>query len=197
MRQCLVKTALFRAHCQQVPQTHILPPNIEGLTASKMNVLHYLALQSEAFIILLQETHCTNAEKLILPSYQLAGSSLSRKHDLATFVHEQLRYMFLDQSPPTLEIEWWCVDIDGYKIVNIYNLHQHDCDLWISQCFLTPVFMLVILTVIMLTGVMMITVWMMSAWLAGQVLIVLLSYTMPRMPPVFTLATGTLAPMLI
>ena len=62
----------------------ILQLNIEGLTASKMNVLHHLAMQSEALVILLQETHCTDAEKLVLPHYQLAGSSLSRKHGLAT-----------------------------------------------------------------------------------------------------------------
>ena len=99
----------------------ILQLNIEGLTASKMNVLHHLAMQSEALVILLQETHCTDAEKLVLPHYQLAGSSLSRKHGLATFVHERLRYTLLDQSPPTSEIEWPCVDVDGYKIVNVYK----------------------------------------------------------------------------
>ena len=99
----------------------ILQLNIEGLTASKMNVLHHLAMQSEALVILLQETHCTDAEKLVLPNYQLAGSSLSRKHGLATFVHERLRYMLLDQSTPTSEIEWLCVDVDGYKIVNVYK----------------------------------------------------------------------------
>ena len=99
----------------------ILQLNIEGLTASKMNVLHHLAMQSEALVILLQETHCTDAEKLVLPHYQLAGSSLSRKHGLATFVHERLRYTLLDQSPPTSEIEWLCVDVDGYKIVNVYK----------------------------------------------------------------------------
>ena len=86
-----------------------------------MNVLHHLAMQSEALVILLQDTHCTDAEKLVLPNYQLAGSSLSRKHGLATFVHERLRYTFLDQSPPTSEIEWLCVDVDGYKIVNVYK----------------------------------------------------------------------------
>ena len=99
----------------------ILQLNIEGLTASKMNVLHHLAMQSEALVILLQETHCTDAEKLVLPHYQLAGSSLSRKHGLATFVHERLRYTLLDHSPPTSEIEWLCVDVDGYKIVNVYK----------------------------------------------------------------------------
>ena len=86
-----------------------------------MNVLYHLAMQSEALVILLQETHCTDAEKLVLPNYQLAGSYLSRKHGLATFVHERLRYTRLDQSPPTSEIEWLCVDVDGYKIVNVYK----------------------------------------------------------------------------
>ena len=48
-----------------------------------------------------------------------------------------------------------------------------------------------ILTVIMLTGVTMITVQMVSAWLGGQVLIVLPSYIMPMMQPVFIPAAGT------
>ena len=86
-----------------------------------MNVLHHLAMQPEALVILLQETHCTDAEKLVLLKYQLAESSLSRKHGLATFVHERLRYTLLDQSPPTSEIEWLCVNVDGYKIVNVYK----------------------------------------------------------------------------
>ena len=99
----------------------ILQLNIQGLTASKMNVLHHLAMQSEALVILLQETHCTDAEKLVIPNYQLAGSSLSSKHGLATFVHERLKCMLFDQSPLTSEIEWPCVDVDGYKIVNVYK----------------------------------------------------------------------------
>ena len=86
-----------------------------------MNVLFHLAMQSEALVILLQQTHCPDAEKLVLPNYQLTGSSLSRKHGLATFVHKRLRYTLLDQSPPTLEIEWLCVNVDGYKIVNVYK----------------------------------------------------------------------------
>ena len=40
----------------------ILQLNIEGLTASKMNVFHYLAVQFEALVILLQETHCAFTE---------------------------------------------------------------------------------------------------------------------------------------
>ena len=83
---------LFRAHCQQVLKTPLLQLNIKNLTASKMNALHHLAMQSEALIILLQEIHCADAQKLVLPNYQLAGSSLSSKHGLAMFVHKRLRY---------------------------------------------------------------------------------------------------------
>ena len=163
-----------------------------------MNVLHHLAMQSEALVILLQETHCIDAEKLVLPNYQLAGSSLSRKHGLATFVHERLRYMLLDQSPPTSEIEWLCVDVDGYKVVNVYKppptrLRSLDLPVFSHPCL----FKLAILTVVMLTGVTMTTVRTVSAWLAGQVLIVLPSYIMPRTLPIFIPAAGTLAPIQI
>ena len=126
-----------------------------------------------------------------------SGSSLSRKHGLATFVYERLRYTLLDQSPPTSEIECLCVDVDGYQLVNVYKPPQRNCEPWISQCFLTHVFTLAILTVVMLTGFTMITVRKVSAWLAGQVLIVLPSNRMPRTLPVFIPAAGTLAPIQI
>ena len=172
----------------------ILQLNIEGLTASKMNVFHHLAMQSEALIILLQETYCTDAEKLVLPNHQLAGSSISRKHGLATFVHERLRYTLLDQSPPTSEIEWLCVDVDGYKIVNVYKppptrLRTLDLPVFPHPCLYA--------TVVMLTGATTTTVRTLSAWLTGQVLIVLPSYIMPRTLPVFIPAAGTLAPIQI
>ena len=162
-----------------------------------MNILHHLAMQSEALIILLQETHCTDAEKLVLPNYQLAGSSLSRKHGLATFVHERLRYTLLDQSPLTLEIEWLCVDVDGYKIVNVYKppptqLQTLDLPVYPHPCLYAGNF-----TIVMLTGVTTTTVWTVSAWLDGQVLIVLPCYIMPRTLPVFIPAAGTLAPIRI
>ena len=63
------KNLSFSGHiANKLRRPTILQLNIEGLTASKINVLHYLALQSEALIILLQETHCTDAEKLVLPT---------------------------------------------------------------------------------------------------------------------------------
>ena len=158
-----------------------------------MNVLHHLAMQSEALVILLQETHCTDAKKLVLPNYHLAGSSLSRKHGLATFVHERLRYTLLDQSPPTSEIEWLCVDVDGYKIVNVYKSSPMRLQTLNLPVLPPPVCTLAILTVVMLTGVTMTTVRTVSAWLVGQVLIVSPSYIMPRTLSVFIPAAETLA----
>ena len=175
----------------------ILQLNIEGLTASKMNVLHHLAMQSEALVILLQETHYTDAERLVLPNYQIAGSSLSRKHGLDTFVHQRLRYTLLDQSPPKSEIEWLCVDVDSYKIVNVYKPPPTRLRTLDLPVFPHPCFTLAILTVVMLTGVMTTTVRTVSAWLDGQVLIVFPCYIMPRTLPVFIPAAGTLAPIQI
>ena len=86
-----------------------------------MRVLHHLALQREALVIVLQETHCTSAQRLVLPDYQLAGFSLSRKHGLARFVLERLKWTFFDQSPLTSEAEWLCFGVDGFKIVNVYK----------------------------------------------------------------------------
>ena len=74
----------------------VLQLNIEGLTASKMNVLHHSPEQYETLVILLQETHCTCAEKLTIPDFALAGSSFSRKHGIATFVHARLKWILVD-----------------------------------------------------------------------------------------------------
>ena len=43
------------------------------------------------------------------------------KHGLATFVHERLKWTLDDHSPPTSETEWLWVDVDGYRIVNVYK----------------------------------------------------------------------------
>ena len=70
----------FSGHiANKVQRPTILQLNIKGLTASKMNFLHHLPMQSEALVILLQETHCTDAKKLVLSNYQLSGSSLKQE----------------------------------------------------------------------------------------------------------------------
>jgi len=81
------------------PRPNILQLNTEGLTADKISVIEQLDYKNKAYIIVLQEPHCTTADKLVIPNFSLAGSILSRKHGLATFVHERLEWSLVDQSP--------------------------------------------------------------------------------------------------
>jgi len=104
----------------------ILQLNTEALSANKISVIEQLAYKNKAFIIVLQETHCTTANKLVIPNFSLAGSVLK-------FVHERLEWSLVDQSPEQSETEWLCVDVAGYKIIltstNLHARDSHCCDL--------------------------------------------------------------------
>ena len=104
------------------PRPNILQLNTKGLTDNKISVIEQLAYKSKAFIMVLQETHCITADKLVIPNFSLDGSNLSRNHNLATFVHNQMKWSLVDQSPDQIETEWLCIDVVGYKIVNVYKL---------------------------------------------------------------------------
>jgi len=85
---------------------NILQLNTEGLTANKISVIEQLASMKMAFIIVLKETHCATADRLVIPNFSQAGSHLSRNYGLATFVHERLEWSLVDQSPEQSETEW-------------------------------------------------------------------------------------------
>ena len=102
-----------------VPNT--LQLNIQGITANKICVLSQLTTRYSVHVILLQETPCTSADRLVIPNFSLAGSVLSRKHGLATFVHEKLNWTLADHSPEGSATEWLCVDVNGVNIVNVYK----------------------------------------------------------------------------
>ena len=59
--------------------------------------------------------------RLVIPNFSLAGSVLSRKHGLATFVHEKINWTLADHSPEGSATEWLCVDVNGVNIVNVYK----------------------------------------------------------------------------
>jgi len=95
------------------PRPIILQLHIEGLTDYKISVIEQLAYKNKAFIIVLQETYCITADKLVIPNF----------YGLATFVYERLEWSLVHQSPDQPETEWLCVDVAGYKIVNVYKLY--------------------------------------------------------------------------
>ena len=112
-------------NCRHNGKPPVLPStsqlNIESLSANKICIVSYLANKYNALVILFQETHCTNADQLVIPNYTSAGWIPSRKYGLATFVHERFKWIFADQSLEGWVTEWLCVDVDGCKIVNIYK----------------------------------------------------------------------------
>ena len=53
----------------------------------------------------------------MIPIFKLAGWTMSRKHGLATCVHEGFGWTLADQSLEGSVVEWLCWDVDGVKIV--------------------------------------------------------------------------------
>ena len=92
-----------------------------GLSPNKICNISQSATRHKALVILLQETHCTNADQLIIPHFTLGGWVSSRKYGLITFVYEKLSWTLVNQSSERSAIEWLCVDIDVCKIVNVYK----------------------------------------------------------------------------
>jgi len=66
-------------------------------TTNKISVIEQLAYKNKAPVIVLQETHGTISDKSEVPNFLLTRSALSRKHGLATFVHEQLDWILGDE----------------------------------------------------------------------------------------------------
>ena len=56
---------------------------------------------------------------LVIPHFTLPGLASRRKHGLTKFVHEKQRWATTDRSSGRTAIEWFCVDVDGCKIVNV------------------------------------------------------------------------------
>ena len=71
------------------PRPVILQLNTEGITDNKISIIEQLTCKNKVFIIVLQETHCITADKLVIPI-------LSRNHGLSTFVHERLEWSLVD-----------------------------------------------------------------------------------------------------
>ena len=174
------KKLLFSEHIfNRFQRTTIPRLKIESLTASYMNRFHYLSLQFEALVIYYGDPlhFCSKTSTLKLST----SSVLSKKHGIATFVDEQIRYTLLDRSPPISPIECLCVDVDGSKIVNFYKSPPIGLRPLDPQCFFISVSMSEI-SIVELIEVTIITVLTVNVWLTWQVLIVLSFYIILRMP---------------
>ena len=61
---------------------------------------------------------CTEVSSTELPTSWIL---LKQESWPCTFVHERLKWTLFHQSPPTSETECLCVDVEVYKIVNVYT----------------------------------------------------------------------------
>ena len=87
-----------------------------------------------------------------------------------------------------------CVDVDNYKIVNVYKPPPTRMQASDLPAFPQPASMLATSTATMLTEAMIIAIQMVNAWLAGPVPTTSPCYIAPRRPPVSTLAAGKQTP---
>jgi len=64
--------------------------NTKGLSTNKISVIEQITYKNKTLFIILQEFHCTTADKPVIPNFPLAGLVLSRKHGHVRFVHKRL-----------------------------------------------------------------------------------------------------------
>jgi len=127
------------------------------------------------------------------PRFRRLWSVLSRKHGLATFVHERLEWSLVDQSPKQSETEWWCTDVAGYKITST-NLHARDSHQRPYRRSQTPFCMLATSTANMSTGATTKHPLTVRAWTPGQHPTTLDCCMTQKKQPVSPLTDGTSAP---
>ena len=182
------KRWLLRARQQKCcwrPTTQHTPAEHERLTADKISVIEQLSYKNKAFIIALQETHCTTADKLVIPNISIAGSVLSRKYSLATFVHERLEW--------SQRLSGCAETLQDTRSLTSTNHHARDSHQRPSRRSHTTIFMLVTSIANISTGVTTkhLTV---RAWTPGQHPAILVCCITQRKQPAFSLIDGTLAP---
>lgn len=73
-------------------------------------------------LILLQETHSTNSDKIEIYGFSLVGAIHHTKHGIATLVRNDLSANLVGKSPVDSEMQWLAITInDDITIVNVYK----------------------------------------------------------------------------
>ena len=99
----------------------LLQLNVEGLTRVKRDLIRHLADINHVNIILLQETHCTEEEKLAIEGYNIIDFIPSKHHGIASYTCDGVTAKPIQKSTDDSSIEWITIDVDVCTIVNIYK----------------------------------------------------------------------------
>ena len=99
----------------------VLQLNVEGLTRAKRDIVHHLADTHEANIIVLQETHAVDEDKLPIEGFNVSTFIPHKKHGIATYTRDGLRAKSIRQSPSGSSIAWSIIEVNGVDVANIYK----------------------------------------------------------------------------
>ena len=98
----------------------ILQINIEGWTLAKREVLENLAAGHQATVVMVQETHQTNQDRLKLAGFILTDFILSAHHGIATFVKNLLPFKTSNKSLDEEPTQWSSIELQHINIINLY-----------------------------------------------------------------------------
>ena len=102
----------------------ILQLNVEGLTRSKCEVIQNIAVDNSISIILLQESHIVDKDKIKIYGFTLVEAIPHQRHGIATLVRNDLTSSIsvASKSPPGNETEWISISInDELTVTNFYK----------------------------------------------------------------------------
>ena len=109
----------------------------------KCEVIQKIAMNNSIAVILLQETHATNDDKIMIYGYSLIGSINHPKHGIGTLVRNDLPATEIDRSRVDSEIQCLTISID--EEITITNFYKHQIlplilrlNTNILQCQLSP-----------------------------------------------------------
>ena len=100
---------------------NILQINVEGWTSAKREVLQKLVSDKSCMVVLVQETHQTNSDKLKLYGFTLADFIPSAKHGIATFIRNSVPFVHVGNSDEDDPTQWTIIEIDNIQVVNLYH----------------------------------------------------------------------------
>ena len=124
------------------PRPSILQLNIEGLTANTISVIELLAFTNKAFIIVLQQTYCTTADKRVIPTSHSLGHSWAETTALPRFFTGGWNRHWSISLQSNQRVSACAWTLQGVRTLTSTNLHARDSHQRPSRHFHTPVCML-------------------------------------------------------
>ena len=72
-------------------------------------------------VVLVQETHQTDSDKLKLYGYTLADFIPSAHHGIATFIRNSVPFVHVGSSGEDEPTQWSIIEINNIQVVNLYH----------------------------------------------------------------------------